>query len=119
MPTTTFPRFLRTLAFPMAAALTSAIVPIAAQATGASIAGPSVVRPAEVAVFSGRGFAANAAVSISITTAAGAESVFSAVAGADGTLSYQLSPRAHGLHVLRVLDSSGQELAKVNFIAME
>lgn len=119
MQFTKITRFARMIS--MAVAVIAAITPIGAmaQATAASIGGPSLVRTAQAATFTGQGFAANSALSISILAPGGSESVYGAVAGADGTLNYQISPRTVGVHQLRVLDSSGKVLAHANFIAAE
>lgn len=119
MPIRTLFGQLRTAALPLVVVWAGSTIPAAALAAGASIAGPSVVRQAQTAVFTGSGFAANAALSIAVTAPGGAESVFSAVSGADGTLRHTLSTGASGMHRLRVLDSAGRELAKLDFVAAE
>ncbi len=115
----TYPsRLAGSIARPLAVVLVALPLWATAQ-SGPSIAGPSMVRASQVAVFVGRGFTANGALSVSITAPGGAETVYGTVAGADGTLSHPVAPRAAGAHTLKVLDPAGKVLAKVTFIAME
>jgi hypothetical protein len=89
------------------------------QASAASFAGPSVVRFAEEAVFTGSDYAPGSAVTIVVTFPGGAEIRDSASVGDDGTLTYRFTPQAAGAHVVTVLDGAGQTLATVNFLGME
>ncbi|HMC17494.1 MAG TPA: hypothetical protein VKI18_17795 [Albitalea sp.] len=82
-----------------------------------TLAGPSVGKVSEAAVFSGSGYVANSAVSISVTLPGGAEATFSAVVAADGSLSYSVAPTDPGVHSLKVLDSGGNTLSSAMFIA--
>ncbi len=118
MRNTSLGRLAGSAAIPVAAILASLPVWAMAQ-SGPSIAGPSVVRTAEMVVFTGRGFAADSPLSFAVVAPGGAESVYGAVASAQGTVSYQVSPRVAGAHTLKVLDTSGQVLATVKFIVME
>ncbi len=114
---------MRNTAFPRLAAMAAAALvslPLWAQAPARpTFAGPSMVRASDVAVFSGRGYAANGALSISVTAPGGAEAVFGTVAGDDGTLTTRVAPRGTGAHTVKVLDAGGRVLARVVLIAME
>lgn len=91
----------------------------ASSAYAASFAGPSVMRLNESAEFNGGGFAANSAVSISVTAPGGAEAHFSTVVGANGKLVYQVAAKTPGVHTVKVLNSSGRTLATARFVAMQ
>ena len=75
-----------------------------------AFSGPSTARVAQAANFSGSGFAPNSAISISVAAATAGEAHFSAVAAADGKLSYSLTPTVPGMYTLKVLDTSGKVL---------
>lgn len=92
---------------------------VVAQATPPSLSGPSMARAAEVAEFNGRGFTPNAAVSIAIRAPGGAESVYGAVAGADGSLTYRLTPAAAGAYQIKVTDSGGRVIASATFHTLD
>ncbi len=98
---------------PLAVAILVLPLVLAAQAASAApaLSGPSTARVAHAATFSGSGFAPNSAVSISVAASAGGEAHFSAVAAADGRLSYNLIPTVAGMYTLKVLDTSGKVLA--------
>ena len=117
MPTVSRVHSVRLLLKPLAAALVALPLLASAQPSKPTLSGPSVVSSAKQVEFSGRGFAPNSAVSVSIARAGGAEAHFSAVVGADGSLSYKPTVGAAGPHVLKVLDSSGKVLATANFMA--
>lgn len=92
-----------------------AVLPLIMGAQGANAApalsGPSTARVAQAATFNGSGFAPNGAVSISVAASTAGEAHFSAVATADGKLSYSLTPSVLGMYTLKVLDPSGKVLA--------
>lgn len=112
-------RLIHALRRPLAVAIT--VLPLLADAQSASAApsfsGPSTARVAQVSTFNGSGYALNGAVSISVTAPSAAEAHYSSVAGADGTLSYSLTPSAPGMYTLKVLDTSGKVLASLNVYA--
>ena len=85
----------------------------AARADAPHFSGPSMARPAAPTTFSGKGFAANAAVTVMVLAPSGAAAGFSAVTSADGALSYTLVPSQEGAYTITVTDSGGQALAKL------
>lgn len=100
--------------------LCAGLLMVVASATyAASFAGPSVMRLNQSAEFNGGGFAANSAVSISVTAPGGAEAHFSTVVGANGKLVYQVAAKSPGVHIVKVLSSAGRTLATTRFIAMQ
>ncbi len=108
---------------PLLVALALGATAVGAQAqklspVAASLAGPSVVKSSTAAVYSGTGFAPNAALSTAVKAPGGIESHYSAVAGADGKLSYRLQPGTSGVYTITVLDSGGLALSstRVNVI---
>ena len=94
----------------LATAIASTVLP--AQA-GVSFAGPTVGRPAEVAVFTGRGFPPNIAVSVSITAPGDSAAVYGATVDARGVLRWQMTPTQPGLHKIQVLTTSGKLIREV------
>lgn len=84
-----------------------------------SLAGPSLVMASKGAVFTGRGFAPNSAVSISLRSPAGVESHFSAVVAADGSISYRIDSKPVGTYSLKVLDTGGRVISTSNFSVVE
>ena len=84
-----------------------------------SFSGPSMVKAAQQVVLSGSGFAANSAVSISVTNPSGNEAHYSAVTGADGRISYTLVPSAPGVYTVKVLSSGGATLSETRLHVMQ
>jgi hypothetical protein len=95
------------------------VAQVAVNAPAPSLAGPSLVQSTKGAVFAGRGFKPNTAVSIALQTPHGVESHLSAMVSADGKVSYHLPVGMPGQHKLSVLDSSGKPLASTNFIVVQ
>ena len=118
MKTRSFARLANAIVKPVVAVALSLPLLAAAQA-GPTFSGPSVAKVSEAAVFSGSGYAANAAVSITVTQPGGAEATYGAVAGPDGKLSYSVPASTAGVYVVKVLSSSGTTLSTVNFIATQ
>lgn len=108
------PRSLRAVALLVA---TSALLSVAHGAP--SLSGPSMVKSAQQVVLSGSGFAANSAVSISVTNPSGVEAHYSAVTGADGKISYTLVPSAPGVYTVKVLSSGGATLSETRLHVMQ
>jgi hypothetical protein len=109
-------RLARAITRPVAAM--AACLPLLAMAAP-TLTGPSVAKVSEAAVFSGSGYVANSAVSISVTQPGGTEAQYSAVVAADGTLSYGVAPAGPGVHTLKVLDSGGATLTTTIFHAIQ
>lgn len=84
-----------------------------------ALSGPSMVQSAQPVVLSGSGFAANSAVSISVTNPGGTEAHYSAVTGTDGRISYTVVPSALGMYTVKVLSSSGATLSETRFHVMQ
>jgi hypothetical protein len=82
-----------------------------------SIAGPSILVGGAAAKFEGASLPAGNAVTIFVRYPDGRETSVSAMVGDDGRLSQTLVPTGEGVHVVRMVDSSGRELATTNFIA--
>lgn len=82
-----------------------------------ALSGPSVVSLAQPVKFSGSGFSPNSAVTFAVRAPDGAEAHFSALVGADGSLSYSLVASQQGRYSLRVLNTAGAALSEVGFIA--
>ncbi len=98
-----------------------AVLALASSAWAAApyFSGPSIVKVAAPTVYTGRGFAPNAAVTVIITTPQdGNAASYGAVAGPDGTLSYEVRPRVAGPHLVTVTDSGGRTIVTLNFTAM-
>jgi hypothetical protein len=100
-----------------AAALSLVVVGVSAWAQTASISGPSVARAGSTVTLSAKSLPANAAVSLAVTQPSGREAHYSAVAGADGTLSVTIKSGEAGAYRVRVLDSGGRELSATTFNA--
>jgi len=90
-----------------------------AKAPAPSLAGPSLVQATKGAVFEGRGYPPNTAVSIAMQAPNGVESQFSVMVTPAGTLTYRVPASMAGPHKLSVLDSSGKALASTNFIVTQ
>lgn len=88
-----------------------------AQASPASLAGPSMVSVAAGATFSGRGLGPNTAVTIVVSAPDGSEAYYSAVVAPDGTLSYRVEAGAAGMYGIKVLDGTGKAVAATKFMA--
>ena len=91
-------------------ALSASMTPARAEAP--SFSGPSMARPSAPTMFSGRGFAANAAVTVMVQAPSGAAAGFGAVTQADGSFSYTLVPDQAGAYTLTVTNSAGKALTK-------
>lgn len=96
---------------------TSALFSVAQGAP--SFSGPSMVKSAQQVVLSGSGFAANSAVSISVTSPSGIEAHYSAVTGADGRVNYTLVPTTPGVYTVKVLSSGGATLSETRLHVMQ
>lgn len=93
---------------------------LAAAASAAPyIAGPSMVRANEAARFDGRGFAANRAVTVVVTSPSGSEAHHSAVTDANGRLRYTATGTERGAHALKVLNDKGKPVAASIFNVLE
>lgn len=73
--------------------------------------GPSMAKPATPTLFSGKGFAPNAAVTLMVRDPSGSTAGYSAVTSPEGVFSYQLLPSQAGIYTLTVTDSGGRQLA--------
>jgi hypothetical protein len=82
-----------------------------------SIAGPSILIGGAAATFEGASLPARNAVTIFVRYPDGRETSVSAMVGDDGRISQTLIPEGEGVHAVRMIDSSGRELATANFIA--
>ena len=82
-----------------------------------SIAGPSILMGGAPAKFDAAGLPAGTAVTFIVRDPRGAESSYGAVVGDDGRLSQTVTPGGQGVHTVRMVDSSGRELAAADFIA--
>lgn len=74
--------------------------------------GPSIARAGAEQVFSGAKFKPNLPVTIMVKAPDGQESGYSAVTGADGSLTHAVLPDRRGLYLLRVLDATGAVIVK-------
>jgi len=103
---------------PLAAVLICLPLLAVAQAGKAFFSGPSIATTAQPVVLSGGGFVPDSALSVSVTRPDGAEAHHGAVAATDGTLSFRFLPLRPGLHVVKVLDSSGKTLVTASVAAL-
>ena len=83
----------------------------------ATLAGASQVAAGESAHFQARGLGANSAVTIIITTPDGVETADNAMTDSDGNLDYSLTPTAAGEHIISIMTSDGQVVARATLIA--
>ena len=103
-----------------AVALASLAAASSAVAADPYFSGPSITRLATPALFSGRGFTPNLAVTVVISTPQnGYTASYGAVVGPDGALTYEIVPAVAGPYVVTVTDSGGRPLTKANFTAMQ
>jgi hypothetical protein len=92
---------------------------VISKAPAPSLAGPSLVQASKGAVFEGRGYKPNTAVSIALKVPNGVESQLSVMVSAEGTVSYRLPSGMAGQYKLSVLDTSGKALASTNFMVVQ
>jgi hypothetical protein len=88
----------------------SALLVMPSAIAAPSWSGPSFSKVTANAKFSGRGFAANSAVSIAVIDPSGTEAHYGAVVSAKGTLAYRLRPTVTGTYQIKVLNSAGKVL---------
>lgn len=74
--------------------------------------GPSIARVGAEQVFTGGKFKPNLPVTVMVKAPGGQESGYSAVTGADGSLSHAVLPDRRGLYQLKVMDAAGVLLVK-------
>lgn len=82
-----------------------------------SLAGPSILAGGAAGTFDAATLPPGASVTVVIRQPDGTETARSAMVDAGGRLSQEITPASGGLHTVRVLDSSGRELAAANFIS--
>jgi hypothetical protein len=98
--------------------LVGALLASAALAAEPFFSGPSMTKPAAATTFSGQGFAPNAALTVMVRAPDGSTAGYSAVAAADGSFAYTLTPSMSGAYTITVTDSSGKALASATVAAM-
>ena len=104
---------------PLTVALTALLLAAGAPVqAGPAISGPSTARVAQNTVFSGAGFAPNTPLTVAVAAPGQVNAHFSAVAGADGNLSYTLIPHTAGRYSLKVIDGSGKVLTSTSVHAI-
>jgi hypothetical protein len=114
------PRIVRAAMFPLVVAAALSGLPSSqalAQSGVLSFAGPSVAR-AGTTVFTGSGFGPNRTVAIAVKPPRGEETFMAGVSDARGDLRVNITTQVGGLHVVRVLSTSGGELARAEHTAL-
>jgi len=98
--------------------LVGALLAGAAGAAEPYFSGPSMTKPSAATTFAGKGFAPNAALTVMVKAPDGSTAGYSAVAAADGSFAYTLTPLLRGAYTVTVTDSSGKALASAIVAAM-
>lgn len=84
-------------------------------AAGPNVSGPSILRTAEVGVFSGTNFVPGMVITVSVQSMGGTESSQGVVVASDGSFSRQITATGVGVYSVTVTDNSGTTLASANF----
>ncbi len=95
----------------------AAFVAPAHSANPPHLAGPSVLQTSSAASFKGGNFAPGTAVTVVVRQPNGAESAHNLMVDSSGKITYTMTPKAVGLHTIRVTDSGGRVLATSHFNA--
>lgn len=100
------------------AGIAALVLAASAMAAAPYFSGPSIVKVAAPVLYTGRGFAPNAALTVVVSTPQdGQSAAYGAVAAADGTLTYEVRARVAGPHVVTVTDTGGRAIVTLNFTA--
>jgi hypothetical protein len=112
----------RTLSLPVIKCLTALVLGgvaiVSARAETPFFSGPSITKLAAPTTFSGKSFAANAAVTVMLKSPDGSSAGYSAVTAADGSFKYTLTLPLPGAYTITVADSGGRTLASAVVAAL-